>query len=312
MMHASIRITERNVEANEATGVVRPSPLRNVGYSCFINSTLQALFAVPSVQRGLAMACLRDTPLSATLREALQDPRQAIEPVAFTTSDKFYEGSQEDAHEFLLKVLDTMDAKWIQDNLTWEECIQWACGSCKDRFEGRLESFRCVPLQIQNPDGTLLRSVEAALELYLGIEGGVQKCCDAVACAKVNRVFEKCVSPKRYPNVLVLHLKRWSPGRELLAHDVAVHNVLTIGDTTYDLCSIVLHKGPTPSDGHYTAATRYGASVQQDDMVRLYDDSRVSQRPLASCSGLPYLVCYERRAAEAISVGAVSLQAHAS
>ena len=94
----------------------RTRRFKNAGNSCYINATLQALFAVPPVQRlyeradlkhHLSGGCKRDdgqidgdVSIAITYREARSASKKLVPMYPQIFLDNFYDGSQDDASAF--------------------------------------------------------------------------------------------------------------------------------------------------------------------------------------------------------------------
>ena len=197
----------------------RPRPFDNVGNSCYLNATLQGMFAAAPV-RQLATAlvqlgdadaeilwstdCFLATACAASLRG--RDPMVPERLLA-----RFHDGRQHDAHEFLqTKLLDSASAPRMARLCSGRDEPVLECAHCGFRRGAAAEDFQVLSLSIFDA-GAPLRSVAAALDQYLAPERVVlrQWSCESLACVAQGAHRDDPVKRHRIaiaPEILVVHL----------------------------------------------------------------------------------------------------------
>lgn len=212
--------------------------MMNVGNTCFLNSTLQALFHVPSMANWLVSDTQHmvhcdsaDTgciicAMAKTL-QASQSSQSAIRPSFVYSKLKaickhLVMGRQEDAHEFLRYLIEAMEKSYLTRCRNFKELDQYSkettplnqilggylrsavrCELC-NHVSVTFQHFQDLLLDIRKAD-----TVEEAMKGYFAresLEGMGYKC---EACK--NKVSAtKQFSLERAPNVLCIQLKRFS------------------------------------------------------------------------------------------------------
>ncbi|RZF34944.1 hypothetical protein LSTR_LSTR015607 [Laodelphax striatellus] len=277
----------------------------NLRNTCYLNSTLQALFHVPSfvnwllndkshvskcqLLNGLTHSeCLICAMKSVLI--AHRSTNNAIKPILIYSKLKlickhFVHGQQEDAHEFLRYLIESMERSYLNvvgglklDSYSKEttplnqifggylrtEVTCLVCGHVSTTFQ----HFEDLPLDIRQ-----VSSVEAALDTYfsreqLGVGAGGGD--EAYKCDKCHRRVNatKKFSLQRAPNVLCLQLKRFGITGGKMSKHISLQMSLdmtrymhasTAGGRgrgrsyRYRLVSMISHIGPWSGCGHYTA-----------------------------------------------------------
>jgi ubiquitin carboxyl-terminal hydrolase 36/42 len=182
---------------------------------------------------------------------------------------------QEDAHEYLRQLLDCMheevlkahgiklsDGKIAETTVISRVfggylCNELRCGECKYSSK-TYNHFQDLSLEVTGG----VNSVHTALKTFLKVEkltSGNEWKCDG--CNKKVQAFKQ-MSICKAPNVLVLHLKRFSFGNFMAKITKPIQFELFIeipcsgeakGTAQYDLIGIVVHHGHSSHSGHYVA-----------------------------------------------------------
>jgi len=122
---------------------------------------------------------------------------------------------------------------------------------------------------------------------------------NAVECdkCKIRTPHEKTLSIWRYPEILVIHLKRYTqtPNGSYRRNNVNIdfNRELVFGEKGYFLHSVVNHFGTTPMGGHYTCVIRHNGDgydwVQIDDSTIHKSDEKGFVTPAA------YILVYKHK-----------------
>lgn len=308
----------------------------NAGNTCYLNSTLQALFHVPAfvnwlhsdsshlcscavangTVNGECIICV----MSKTLKASQSKSGSVIKPFLIYNRLKsickhLVHGQQEDAHEFMRYLLESMEKAYLTrfkdtklDNYSKETtplnqifggyirtevtCLQ--CGGVSTTFQ------HCQDLLLDIRRASTLDDALAAYFCKERLDGD-----DAYHCEQCHRKVSatKKFSLEKPPLVLCLQFKRFSIMGGKITKHVSFSQRLDLtrflcpqsanrGPTplTYRLVSVVTHVGSSVHCGHYTAValTSTGHYYQ-------FDDSSV--RPISLSAALDtnaYIMMYER------------------
>ncbi|KAF0692327.1 Aste57867_16584 [Aphanomyces stellatus] len=317
--------------------------LRNLGCTCYMNSTLQQLFMVPQIRAAvLAMdvgdsdpSVFRQTQrLFAYLQESQlksMDPQQLIACLSDESGAPLNVMIQQDAEEFLTKFADGLSEflKKAHTPTTLFDgtvCTQLVCqGGCNTIRETAATSFVCMTVEVKGHDslGQSLK-VWSEGEMLSGVN------CDACG-SKQDTMKRDCMDA--LPTTLLLHLKRFELNfdtfmREKVNDEFSFPLTLDMfpytkagvqggerGEAIYHLVGCVVHMGSTES-GHYYSLIQDRASGHwmefNDEHVSPFDVRQLEAEcfgGVQSDSGLPntksaYLLVYERKPAAAIDAAA--------
>ena len=276
----------------------RPRPFFNMLYQCYINASLQALFGIQQVRNRLIELCRanadryeeslwrvaisltdmnRESPysnktmldqdrLAVTYCASLVPPRgQPIIPRLFW--HKYFRNTQEDAHEFLIRVLDpstgcpALRPLFRGSDASYLHC---AAQECHHSEPSAVEHFSNVILELRREDGSIVNDVQEGLDAYMPPETTpssfrwrCRHCGSEAAPVKTHDIVAT-------PEVLWVQLKRWEPDRSRAHGKVkGIMDAITVNEedrfrgARYRLESIVCHVGETIQYGHYLTLARH-------------------------------------------------------
>lgn len=312
----------------------------NMGNTCYLNSTLQALFHVPalvnwlqsdsghqdkcSINGSIPCECIICA-VNKTMKASHSKGAGVIKPVLIynklkTICKHMNQGQQEDAHEFMRYLIESMEKAYLLrykgyklDNYSKETTPLNQIFGGYIRSEVTCLQCRAVSTTFQHFQDLLLdirraSTLEDALSAYFTherLEGD-----DAYRCERCHRKVpaNKKFSLEKPPMVLCIQLKRFSmlgaklnkhvefPQRLDLTRYLCPQSQYRGGQPlTYRLASLVLHMGSSVNCGHYTAIaqTSTGHWYQFDDnYVRLISPSAVLDMNA-------YIIIYEMDKSEA-------------
>ena len=212
-----------------------PSGLLNMGNSCFLNATVQALFS-PTIFKNILMQSwdemdtvtkqmvgsyspftLQQSPsilqrlavtFSAMYRCSSAEP---VTPYLFLNDTDFYSGVQADACETLTRILDKDSYKRMahQHSVTMEQYM--VCCNCRNqRYSGK-EPMKLLPLPLRTLEGYLCTTVQEALDAYMPpVEVELTQPCERCSQDEfMQHRFTKHHRFVRAPPVLIVSLNRW-------------------------------------------------------------------------------------------------------
>ncbi|KAG5176893.1 hypothetical protein JKP88DRAFT_333792, partial [Tribonema minus] len=305
--------------------------LQNLGNTCFLNATLQCLLYCPPLVQHLlnhkygAPAAAQQAHhgraqlnlVSNTAAVARSSAYSAISPKTIvanirTIGKQFRPGRQEDAHEFLRKLVDSMaeailrrhgvkaNAPHRLDETTAINRVfggylrnQVQCTKCR-YCSNTYELYMDLSLDMVGN----ISSLEDALKRFQAVEtldsSNRWRCggCKQKVCAR------KQLTIHTAPNALVLHLKRFAYGRQStkIRRHVAYpeHLDLKVSGPEkrvgYDLCGVVVHEGGTMQFGHYFAYIRASNKL----WYRMDDAHVKSTRKSRALEQQAYMLFYTR------------------
>ena len=288
--------------------------LGNLGNTCFMNSVLQCLTYCPPLVNYLlyqendhsnrkcvtfCMACL----LASHVKKCYDLHGQSFQPISIynklrSIAKSFRPGRQEDAHEYLRHVIDSMCRQSIasyeakigmkldassKETTIWNHIFggylrsQVTCHGCSTK-SNTFDHFMDFMLDIKN-----VTTLERALERFTSPESLADE--NAYKCPKCKK---KCPATKRFtvfkpPNVATIQLKRFEYNRFFggkITKHITFPEILNLrpymSESTgekviYKLNSVLVHLGGSCNSGHYYSYVR-----NSRDTWYQMDDSRVT------------------------------------
>lgn len=273
-----------------------PRGIPNVGLSCYINSPLQCLLTLPGILKQPIASCLFPY-LDILYRENLdvtqiyQNARKARTEtnvclilqkeeeerlVASKTGRKPVAGrpnlspnQQEDAHDYLTRLLDLWDLKEIKYLFGFKMCKTLKCGNCKQERELTPEKY--YELSVRSNI-----SINQAVKLSTNELEEIECQCDTENC-NGNRMVCSTV-PASAPTYLLLRTEIFYPyapwnkkkiQKNFPQFSETVDFQTKGGVVSYKLHGVVVHSGKNRDEGHYLSFIRIGKAwlKYSDDML---------------------------------------------
>ncbi|KAL6606067.1 hypothetical protein ACP70R_041720 [Stipagrostis hirtigluma subsp. patula] len=284
--------------------------LQNLGNTCYLNSVLQCLtYTEPFaayLQSGKHKSSCRTAGFCALcalqnhVRTALQSTGKIVAPSHLVKnlrciSRSFRNSRQEDAHELMVNLLESMHKCCLPSGVPSESQSAYEKSLVHKIFGGRLRSqvkcTRCshcsnkfdpfLDLSLDIAKATsLVRALQNFTEEEL-LDGGEKQ-------YQCERCRQKVVAKKKFtidkaPNVLTVHLKRFSPfnPREKIDKKVDFQPTLDLKpfvsdskgtDFRYSLYGVLVHAGWNTHSGHYYCFVRTSSGMWHN-----LDDNQVRQ-----------------------------------
>uniref|UniRef100_A0ACD5ZPV7 Uncharacterized protein n=1 Tax=Avena sativa TaxID=4498 RepID=A0ACD5ZPV7_AVESA len=284
--------------------------LQNLGNTCYLNSVLQCLtYTEPFaayLQSGRHKSSCRTAGFCALcalqnhVKTALQSTGKIVTPSQIVKnlrciSRSFRNSRQEDAHELMVNLLESMHKCCLPSGVSSESASAYEKSLVHKIFGGRLRSqvkctkclhcsnkfdpFLDLSLDIGKAT-TLVRALENFTEDELLDDGKKQYQCEH---CRQKVVAKKRFTIDRAPNVLTVHLKRFSPfsSREKIDKKVDFRPVLDLkpfvsdskgADYKYSLYGVLVHAGWSTQSGHYYCYVRTSSGMWHN-----LDDNQVRQ-----------------------------------
>ena len=215
--------------------------------------------------------------------------------VLANTCGQFRNKLQQDAHEFLMAILDKV--VHLEKMCSGSAACELVCRSCQERSP-HIESFSCLSIEVMNET----RASQWTYPPYLA------DCVDGAFADEIIRddwVCKKCggreaVKSSRMaiaPRIMVLHLKRFQStenGYQKNKMLVKLPQTFQIAGHYFSIKGRVNHVGDSMNAGHYTADIEIGEGRWMH-----CNDSKVFRCGMPrECSGDVYLVFCERKDVE--------------
>ncbi|XP_042064832.1 uncharacterized protein LOC121808418 isoform X2 [Salvia splendens] len=284
--------------------------LRNLGNTCFLNSVLQCLtYTAPLaayLQSGKHQNSCRTVGFCALcaiqkhVSRALQSSGRILEPKDLVSnlrciSRSFRNARQEDAHEYMVNLLESMHRCCLPSGVPSESpsayekslvhkifggrlCSQVKCMQCS-HCSNKFDPFLDLSLEIHKSD-SLYKALAHFTSKEL-LDGGAREYqCDQ--CEEKVKA-SKQLTVHKAPQVLAVHLKRFSsyaPGQKVDKR-VAFEPTLDLkpfvsdpydGDLKYTLYGVLVHYGWSTHSGHYYCFVRTSSGMWYS-----LDDNQVFQ-----------------------------------
>lgn len=298
--------------------VNRSAGLRNLGQTCFINSVLQCLLHLPPFTRYIMevhkhAARPSETCFACLLKDNFLEIVSGAQPNAARhlinrwtcLFGKRYQMMQEDAHEFLITLINKMNVEFSKyfiyegglmvpsppleqiffgKTRTIMEC---KCGEFRARYEQFFDLNLPIPRNVKY--GTQI-SITNLLELFVKKEQVDHKCSKCKKNMYHSTYIYKC------PSILVLQILCFDLSGQKIQKQINVEKIISLKDFTYlkdddepyELMSVIYHEGVI-NDGHYTALVK-----GFDKKFYYYNDEEV--RPSNGHINItPYLAIYRRQ-----------------
>ena len=216
------------------------------------------------IKKVLDVACRHDDLLAATWRAMTQElsgERTRSYHIPRTIPAKFYEGPQEDAGEFLQRLLNEKKSVTTTPVLRGLDSPILSCTGphCTYKRPAADEAFTSLSLSLITNDGRLYATVQHALDAYFADElindkdfrwSTADRACPE---CRGNTLPSKKHRIVAYPGALWLQLNRWRHrhGNGVILDPIHPNLNLQLGDQRYVLRSIIFHQGLESKSGHY-------------------------------------------------------------
>eukprot|EP00298_Acanthocystis_sp_HF-20_P018216 c21917_g1_i1.p1 GENE.c21917_g1_i1~~c21917_g1_i1.p1 ORF type:complete len:598 (-),score=248.27 c21917_g1_i1:73-1842(-) len=260
--------------------------LSNLGNTCFMNASLQSLYALPNLRDVAIDVPSRPTSLysmelsmldvfSSITKQLCNPVSNAINPSELRVILKkleFNDGKQHDASEFLRKLINTMidevpkgERNIVKEIFGFQTAGVVKCDECQHKSVTKEDS---IDLSLEIPSHlTSTTAIGAIVSLEqlinnffkpIHLQGEDAYQCDA--CQKRTSAV-RTSHLMSLPKCLILTLNRFrfdslTLKKSKLMIEITISENLIIGNDNYILDSIIVHSGSSSDGGHYYAYSR--------------------------------------------------------
>ncbi|KAI9554816.1 hypothetical protein GHT06_020093 [Daphnia sinensis] len=264
--------------------------LRNFGNTCYVNATLQVLFALPGFTDDLVRAFekVENLPYFSVLFSKIVAARKTgLLHAVNTSTQNFIENlwtlhpsylvrEQQDANEFLVRLIEHLKsalppgpANPVESHFQCEMIEEYHCVKCgKKKKNVQKNTSICLPFSETSCD------VEQCLEAYMAEEERDLACSNCQAtCMKISSKF------RTLPSKLIMSVNRFSKDAKLAKHIVPprlldvrrfMENVEDALPSQYALVAQIVHVGESKNFGHYVSHVHC-----EDGEWRYYNDTSI-------------------------------------
>jgi ubiquitin carboxyl-terminal hydrolase 36/42 len=282
--------------------------LINVGYSCYVNAVVQCLAYSPGFPQfclSLPNVLYQDNADSAFFLDSLAHlfadlhSRRSVTPAWILTDsqilgDRFRGPLQQDAHEFLLALLDQCDTECANASpsapptmigrfFAGEVIVKLSCAQCGFEVSTRNPYFDIgVPMREATDLAAALEAITKPQEVAVQ---GQCECCGATDC------LTRASQYTAFPLILIVTLIRFDNQLRKIEDFFEFPKMLELGGgLAYELYAMVLHAGKLMRRGHFSAIVR----DENDVWYRADDVCIFKMKEEAVMRSCPYFLFYKR------------------
>ncbi|XP_054160386.1 ubiquitin carboxyl-terminal hydrolase 2-like [Oppia nitens] len=284
--------------------------LDNLGNTCYMNSSIQALHAIPELRQHISQINC-NKPLHLSFKKLFHEldsmtDETSVDPTNFWQTfaefnSEFQDKEQHDAQEFLRYLINglhdeintvqakpkTQTDKQINSNKAWDYYNKYVDNSyLVDLFVGQFKStVRCDyckhesccyetfwDLSISIPEVDHQITIVECLRYYFTDEQLTGDSMPTCDTCAARRSSTKLLAFRRTPKILVIQLKRFLNDGKKISRLVTIETQITIDGLDYSIFALITHKGHTCLKGHYVCYCKV------DDQWYTYDDEEIHKK----------------------------------
>ena len=295
--------------------------LKNFGNSCFLNSVLQCLVYSPGLPFFAENIPHIIIEKSISRHSFLYHfgllckemrVRSEVSPIIFYNNlskicPLMNPGRQQDAHEFLLALLNAFDEEcrraWSKNHDPFDSAVHSLFGStllevkicdqCKHVTYNTSHVLDiCIPIDLLKRKE--IPTIESCLKQFMTPSESVTGV-NCEQCKKISTMSNKLIF-KKTPYILIITMMRFSANGQKIENNVDFDFSLDINFCTedsqhslYELFAMIVHNGHHISNGHFTSAIKIGNAWYA------FDDTKVTKVTEKSILlSRPYMLFYRR------------------
>ncbi|OHT03993.1 Clan CA, family C19, ubiquitin hydrolase-like cysteine peptidase [Tritrichomonas foetus] len=298
--------------------------LLNVGYNCYVNAVIQCLAYTP----GFSQFCLslpnvmyQQNSHSAFFLDSFAhifseiESNKSMSPTWLLTdshliSETFKKPIQQDAHEYLLAILDVFEKECINSEIQNQNSNQSQNSNDKNdvsKSDTMIDHFFAgdltIEVQCHNcssviPRKTKFHDLTVPIREYSDLQAAI----DSITSSSEIVISGKCENCKeegdmtktnkftKFPLVLIITLLRFDNTCKKIEDFFKFPKKLIVGNHKYELYSMILHDGRLINHGHFVAFV-----MDENKVWYKADDGTIYKiKDEAVMSSCPYVLFYKR------------------
>jgi ubiquitin C-terminal hydrolase len=256
--------------------------LPNQGNTCFLNSALQVLATLPTLQNTRTLGPFFKGMVSGKQMNPL-GPRALV----MRSFVEFRNGRQHDSHEWMLRLLEVLekdDEALITADFDGKFDVSVCFPDC-GHISRHDEVFRTLSLNLPQKGGMLQEALGG-----FGEAVRVFSTCDD--CEKKERKPAiKSMRISKFPRYLIIHWMRFEKSGMKSGQRIPCPARLD----NYELSGIVNHAGRTANSGHYTACVKHG---RQWYLANDSSTMKIEERHALKAAEAGYILVYRLAGAD--------------
>lgn len=287
--------------------------LPNFGNTCYINSCIQFLNRIEGFGSFEEFDKIKDeaeSELISNLVSIINDDENRhdnLQNFALELVPKFYDfesGSQQDAGEFLTKIIDIMSPVFVDRNGSKPALFDSLKLLINTEVTYRCDNKQVIPKEQNNADENMSvislpiiedeenLSIKSLLLEYQMFEP-LEKPLDSITCSDGTHPTEKRTKIVETNDNLIIQLKRFDNDLKKNSSNVLPDSSLTIRDELFKLDSCIIHIGRNMRRGHYVVVIfdEFGkpSAVLNDNNYIEYEEVKNDKEYEYSSNGYIYL-----------------------
>ena len=262
--------------------------LDNLGNTCFMNSSLQALYAIEGF-REYSLNTKSSKPIHQSISKLFQTMntnrgQNSVDPTDFRNTfaeykSEFGDYCQHDSQEFIRFLIDGIHEEYNASK-DWEDLGE---DVLKRIFVGKFKSIiKCSKCENES------NSLEEFWDISVALPQNKDEChliqclnnytkseildtdskCDK--CKQLTK-FSKRIDFQVMPLVLMIHLNKFGNNGQKCCKQMKIPEKLLIKSIEFCLISLISHRGRSSSSGHYINHSKHS------DLWYLFDDEKVCE-----------------------------------
>ena len=284
-----------------------PKGIRNIGNTCFFNSSIQCLLSIPEFVTFYIENNFDYTkPISGAFAEFLADYKklEIVTPNKFlnflNSKINLFDGSQQDAHEFVIRFLEVLHDE-LPNKFKKLQSKEEFIAHCSENIIAKLfysfnkQTIFCSKCGNKSESFVLLNMMQIQVEkttqegLSRIFENEKIDGLDVWKCENCghSKVAFKQLEVIIYPKILILYISRFNSMAYKNRDSIKIDEKIKLGNNIYFFNGLVCHSGNL-NEGHY-----YSSAKRGDKWIN-FNDTSIYHGGGSYSDDSPYMVFYSK------------------